>query len=83
MSVWPNKFGDREWRVNARKGIQSELRKGQPICSDGVVHDLWRVKVEKWCPRNRVESLEEEHDSHITVNEALRGTVRIIGILLG
>jgi hypothetical protein len=37
----------------------------------------------KWRPSNRVEALEEEHNSHIAVHEAFGSAVWVISVLLG
>jgi hypothetical protein len=71
------------WLIDLRQGIERELRDGQPIGSDRVVHDLGRVQVEERRPGKRVEPLEEEHDGDVSVHEALRGTVGVTGVHLG
>lgn len=69
--------------IDLRKSVQGETREGKTICAHGIVHDFWGIQVEQRGPRNRVKTLEHEHDCYISVDEALGSTVRVIGVELG
>ena len=56
--------------IYLREGIEHELRESNSIGSDRIVHDLRRVQVKKWSPRDGIEALEQEHDGDVTVDEA-------------
>jgi len=68
---------------DVRKSVQRKLREGQSICANRVIHNLGGIEVQQRGPSDGVESLKEEHDSHIAVYEAAGSPVRILSVLLG
>ena len=66
-----------------RKGVQGELGKGETVGADGVVHDLGRIQVQQRGPGDGVEALEEEHDGHVAVDQAVGRGVGVVGVHLG
>lgn len=67
----------------SRKHIQHQVRESNAIRPNRIIHDLRRVQVKQRRPRDGVEALEEEHDGDVTIDEARRCPVRVVGVLLG
>ncbi len=68
---------------NIRQGVEHELGEGQSIRPDRVVHNLGGIQVQQRRPGYRVEALEEEHDGHVAVDEALRSPCLVVGVHFG
>lgn len=56
---------------------------GQTVGADGIVHDLWRIQCRQGRPGYGIGPLENEHTGNIAIDEALRGTLGVGGVLAG
>lgn len=70
-------------KSDVRKSVQGKGGESQAVGADGVVHDLWWIKVKERSPSDGVEALEQEHHGDVAIDEALGCAVWVISVLLG